>query len=97
MTETRSRGMSERAKQLRTRIIGAIAVHGGSRTLDVGVARAICEHLGIDWEEVDQIAYAASGYLSGDFLGKSGHAPGMRLKRTSDALATLLEAAGIER
>lgn len=45
------------------------------------IARAICEHFGVTWEMVDRAAFCS----------------GPCDKDVADALATLLEAAGVER
>lgn len=86
--------MSERAKALREVIgesCGRWYQDGGHRS---DVAHAICEHLGLSWEDVERLDDAALD-LSGKGLGgirRAGHIDSVR-----DAIATLLEAAGIER
>lgn len=102
--------MSDRAKTLLNAIIAAMAVHGGSRTVDKAVARAICEHLGVTWEDVTR--HKSSGEMPGSSLTRQGSCgtwdfpqEEINSKRDhmvwhylmADRIATLLEAAGIER
>ena len=83
---------TERGDALRDAIIGAIAIHGGSKTLDAGVARAICEHLGVEVlrETVGALNWTASGFNPGTVRYDQWRA-------RADAIATLLEAADIDK
>lgn len=57
-------------------------------------ARAICEHLGVTWEDVNALdAFLKSG-LVWEAHPKSGPAPYLKVR---NAIATFLEAAGIPR
>ena len=70
---------------------------------DVGspsVIRAICEHLGITWADVDSAKMAAA-ILGSDYSGRYSLEGGVtspsKLEKMADALATLLEAPEGER
>lgn len=81
--------MSERGDALRGALCEKLdTTHGQGRR----IARAICEHLGVTWADVDVLdAFLKSG-LVWEANPKSGPAPYLKVR---DALATLFEAAGI--
>jgi hypothetical protein len=94
--------MSDEREGLRERIAQAPepVAWRERRHAPVAIARAICEHLGITWDDVDSGNMAAA-ILGSDYSGRYSLEGGVtspsKLRETADALATLLEAAGIER
>lgn len=65
-------------------------------------ARSICEHLGITWEDVDALNSDLANLRDQVDYGPEGievwiGPEQQRIGRVHDAIATLLEAAGIER
>lgn len=72
-----------------TRLLVALSdreLHDMSLTERMHIARAICEHLGITWDDAWDLSDSASGKVRIQAL-----------ERAHAAYATLLEAAGIER
>lgn len=95
--------MSERGEVLLSEIGDALIAPGWGAPEDATeretarIARAICEHLGIDWEDVRTLHEMARYFDTGADNYEITGQVALWAQAKSEALATLLEAAGIPR